>query len=164
MGTGASSHSENLSGAIGAATIVGDRHRGAQVCYSCRDGGWLWRPSSPDVSGAKTTLTKEGASRGARGKVQVGLFVCIRVETLVSTALPTSLCCLRFKWESMSTLQLTPHLFCNLTLCFSRFLQIYQLMEALSRVLPASPREGSEHSLCPPHAKTPSITQCHENL
>lgn len=62
MGTGAS-HSENLGSAIGAATIVRDRNHWAQVCCSFRDGGWLWRPSSPDVSGAKTTLTKAGASR-----------------------------------------------------------------------------------------------------
>lgn len=114
--------------------------------------------------GLKQHSQRREPTERARREVQVGPFVCIRVETLVSTALPTSLCCLRFKWESMSTLQFIPHLSCNLTLCFSLFLQIHQLMEALSRVLPASPREGSEHSLCLSHAKTLCVTQCHENL
>lgn len=30
--------------------------------------GWLWQPLSPGVSGAETTLTKEGASRGDEKK------------------------------------------------------------------------------------------------
>lgn len=83
----------------------------------------------------------------------MGLFVCIRAETLVSTALPISLCCLRLKWESISTLQLTPHLPCNLILCFSLFLQIHQFVDA----------RGREHSL-PTTCEGPLCHLYHENL
>lgn len=65
--------------------------------------GWLWGPFPPDVSGGQTALTKEGARRSARRKVQnsAGVICLLRVETLVSTALPTLFSCLRFKWESI---------------------------------------------------------------
>lgn len=83
----------------------------------------------------------------------MGLFVCIRAETLVSTALPIFFCCLRLKWESIFTLQLTPHLPCNLILCFSLFLQIHQFMDARLREVTLS--ATCEGLLC--HL-------CHENL
>lgn len=92
--------------------------------------GWLWWPFPPDVSGVKTTGKRREPAERTRRKVQMGLFVCIRAETLVSTALPIFLSCLRLKWESIFTLQLTPHLPCNLILCFSLFLQIHQFMDA----------------------------------
>lgn len=95
---------------------------------------------------------REPAKR-ARKKVQMGLFVCIRAEILVSTALPTSLCCLRLKWESISPLQFIQHLPCILILCFSFFLQIQQFVDV----------QGREHSL-PATCEGPLCHLCHENL
>lgn len=86
--------------------------------------------------GLKQQEQREPAER-ARRKIQMGLFVCIRAETLVSVAFPTSLCCLRLKWESIPTMKFTPHLPCNLILCFSLFLQTHQFVDA----------QGWEHSL-----------------
>lgn len=81
--------------------------------------GWLWALPARCLRGSKHHQQKREPAERARRKVPVGLLVCIRAETLVSTALPTSLCCLRFKWDAISALQCTLHLPCNLTLCFS---------------------------------------------
>lgn len=94
-------------------------------------------PSHQMSQGLKQRSQRREPAEKARRKVQVGLFVGVRVESLVSTTLPTSFHCLRLKWESVSTLQLTPHLSCNLTLRFRLFLPIHQFMAA----------QGREHSL-----------------
>lgn len=112
--------------------------------------GWLWALPARCLRGSKHHQQKREPAERARRKVPVGLLVCIRAETLVSTALPTSLCCLRFKWDAISPLCNVLYICLVILLCVLVFLQIHQLMEALWRVLPASPRG---HSLCMTHAK-----------
>lgn len=81
----------------------------------------------------------------------MGLLVHIRAETLVSTTLPTSLCCLRFKWDAISALRLTLHLPCNLTLGFS--LSANPSINGSPLESASCLTQGRGHSLCMPHAK-----------